>query len=182
LSHGRVVAVFGSSAAEPHTAEWADAEEVGASLARAGCTVVTGGYSGVMEAVSKGANLTGGRVVGVTAPELFAARPGANAYVTEERPATTLTERIGALIGFASGVVALPGSIGTAAELVIVWNLNHVRRNNGGVRIPTVAVGPGWREMWELLSVRMGAFSGDIHVVDTATGAVEWLLAQPEIR
>lgn len=182
MSADRVVAVFGSSAALPDAAEWAEAEKVGARLAESGYAVVTGGYSGVMEAVSRGASRAGGRAIGVTAPELFAARAGANPYVTEERPVGTLTERIGELVGLASGIIVLPGSIGTAAELVIAWNLNHVRRNNGGHRIPTVAVGEGWREMWELLTSRMGAVGVDIHVVDTASEAVGWLLAQPEIR
>ena len=182
MSAETVVAVFGSSATQPASEEWMDAERVGARLAEAGHTVVTGGYGGVMEAVSRGAVSTGGHAIGVTAPDLFAARPGANSYVTDERPAATLTDRIGALIGLASGVIVLPGSIGTAAELVVAWNLNHVRRNNGGPRLPTVAVGSGWREMWNLMTGRMGAFAEDVHVVGTAAEAVEWLLAQPEIR
>jgi predicted Rossmann-fold nucleotide-binding protein len=135
-----------------------------------------------MEAVSKGAAAVGGRVIGVTAPQLFAGRSGANPYVSDERPAGTLADRIGKLIDVASGAIVLPGSIGTAAELVVAWNLNHVRRNNGGARIPTVAVGPDWREMCQLLSGRMGAFAGDVHVVATAGEAVDWMLDQPEIR
>lgn len=182
MREDRFVAVFGSSATQPHSTEWDEAEQVGARLAKAGHTVVTGGYSGVMEAASRGASLAGGRVIGVTAPDLFAARPGANSYVTEERAAGTLAERIGTLIGLASGVIVLPGSIGTAAELVVAWNLNHVRRNNGGPRLPTVAVGPEWRDMWELLTGRMGAFAEDVHLTETAAAAVDWLLAQPEIR
>lgn len=178
----RVIAVFGSSAAQPDSDEWAEAEEVGGRLARAGHAVVTGGYGGVMEAVSRGANLAGGRVIGVTAPDLFPARPGANPYVNDDRPAVTLVDRIGTLIGLASGVIALPGSIGTAAELVVAWNLNHVSRINGGKRIPTVAVGAVWREMWEFLTDHMGAFGGDVHVVASAREAVDWVLQQPEIR
>lgn len=182
MSEKRVIAVFGSSATQPQSTEWKEAESVGSRLAEAGCDVVTGGYSGVMEAVSRGAGLAGGRAIGVTVPELFTARPGANSYVTEEQVAGTLAERIGVLIALASGIIVLPGSIGTAAELVVAWNLNHVHRNNGGPRLPTVAVGSGWREMWNLLTGRMGAFTEDIHVVETAAEAVDWLLAQPEIR
>jgi len=178
----RVIAVFGSSAAQPDSGEWAEAEALGARLAGAGCGVVTGGYGGVMEAVSRGANLAGGRVIGVTAPDLFPARPGANAYVNDDRPTVTLAERIGTLIGLASGVIVLPGSIGTAAELVVAWNLNHVSRYNGGERIPTVAVGAGWREMWELLTGGIGASGEDVHVVPSAPEAVDWMLEQLEIR
>lgn len=178
----KVIAVFGSSATAPGSSEWVDAEKVGARCAGAGLGVVTGGYSGVMEAVSRGASLAGGRVIGVTAPDLFAARPGANPHVTEERPTITLAERIGTLIDLASGVIALPGSIGTAAELVVAWNLNTVHRRNHGSRLPTVAVGDEWRALWELLSDRMHADREDIHVVDSADEAVDWLLTQPEIR
>lgn len=176
-----MVAVFGSSAARRDSREWSDAEAVGARLAGAGFRVVTGGYGGVMEAVSKGAAHAGGSVIGVTAPGLFPARSGANSFVTDERRAETLTGRIGTLIELASGVIVLPGSIGTAAELVVAWNLNHVRRSNGGIRLPTVAVGPVWREMWELFSARLGAFAEDVHLASTAGEAVDWLLEQPEM-
>lgn len=126
--------------------------------------------------------MAGGRVIGVTAPDLFAARPGANPHVTDERPATSLADRIGTLLDLASGVIALPGSIGTAAELVVAWNLNTVNRRNGGSRLPTVAVGEDWRSMWDLLGSRLQAPPDDIHVVDTADQAVDWLLGQREIR
>lgn len=182
MSQERVVAVFGSSATEPGSADWVAAETVGARCAGAGLAVVTGGYSGTMEAASRGAARAGGHVIGVTAPELFRGRPGANPHVAEERPAATLTERLGTLIDLASGVIVLPGSIGTAAELVVAWNLNHIRRRNRGQRLPTVAVGAGWRELRDLLSEHMGALGGDIHAVDTADDAVDWLLEQPEIR
>lgn len=135
-----------------------------------------------MEAVSRGANLAGGHVIGVTSPRLFSDRAGANPHVLEERRAETLSARIGALLDVASGVIALPGSIGTAAELVVSWNLNHVRSRQGGQRLPTVAVGDGWRALWDLLSTRMRASRDQIHVVGTADEAVDWILEQPEIR
>lgn len=177
-----VVAIFGSSQTEPGSPEWIDAEKTGARCAGAGLAVITGGYGGTMEAASRGASIAGGTVIGVTAPDLFKVRhAGANEYVTREIHATTLPERIGILTGTASGVIALPGSIGTAAELIVSWNLNHVARRNDGVRTPTVAVGDEWRQLASLLVERTGAFAGDVHVVDTADEAVDWMLAQPEI-
>lgn len=181
MTEPRAVAVFGSSATEPDSAAWAAAENTGKRCVEAGFVVVTGGYGGTMEAISKGANDAGGEAIGVTAPTLFPGRPGANPYVTREIVAGSLMERIDTLTGLASGIVVLPGSIGTLAEFVIAWNLNHVNRLNEGMRLPTVAVGDGWRRLWELATGSLGAFGGDVHVVYTPDEAVEWLLAQPEM-
>ena len=76
----------------------------------------------------------------------------------------------------------LPGSIGTAAELVIAWNINHIVRRSGGVRFPTVAVGKTWRELWSLLTDDADADPDDVHLADDAEQAVDWLLRQPEIH
>jgi len=182
LSRAKAVAIFGSSGTEPHSPDWIDAESAGARCAGAGLGVITGGYGGTMEAVSKGAALVGGHVIGVTAPGLFQDRPGANRYVTEEIEARSLSERIGILTDLASGVIALPGSIGTAAELVIAWNINYISRRANAIRLPTVAVGQRWHALTDFLTSQIGADPGDVHVVDTADEAVDWLLAQPEIR
>lgn len=178
----KALAIFGSSSTEADSPEWIDAEDAGRRCADAGFAVVTGGYGGTMEAASRGANLAGGEAIGVTAPSLFPGRPGANSYVTREIEAQTLAERIGVLTSLASGAIVLPGSIGTAAELVVAWNLNHVGRRNGGKRFPTVAVGAAWHQFSELVIGSLGAENRDIHVVDRANEAVDWLLAQPEIR
>ena len=62
------VAVFGSSQTEPGSVEWEDARRAGVRLAEEGYPVITGGYGGIMEAVSSGAAGAGGHVIGVTAP------------------------------------------------------------------------------------------------------------------
>jgi uncharacterized protein (TIGR00725 family) len=155
---------------------------VGARLASAGLAVVTGGYGGTMEAASKGAVANGGMAIGVTAPKLFTGRSAANEYVTREIQAGSLSERLGILTSEADGVIALPGSIGTATELLVSWNLNHITRRNSGSRLPTVAVGGGWRDLARLMTTGLGAFGGDIATVATAEEAVDWLLDQPEMR
>lgn len=144
--------------------------------------MVTGGYGGTMEAASKGAAEAGGRVIGVTAPGLFISRPGANGYVTDEVEATSLTDRLGSLTRLANGAIVLPGSIGTAAELVVAWNINHIARRNGGRRFPTVAVGADWAEFRAFLTGRIGAWGDDVHTAEAVDQAVEWMLEQPEIR
>lgn len=49
------IVVFGSSTCLPESAHYREAEELGRGLAESGFGVVTGGYGGTMEAVSKGA-------------------------------------------------------------------------------------------------------------------------------
>ncbi len=49
------IVVFGSSTCLPDSAQYREAEELGRGLAESGFGVVTGGYGGTMEAVSKGA-------------------------------------------------------------------------------------------------------------------------------
>ena len=176
------MAIFGSSRTEPGSQDWRDAESAGNRIAGAGLAVVTGGYGGTMEAASRGAARAGGRVIGVIASELFSTRNGANQHVTDLIETKTLAERIGVLTELAHGTIVLPGSIGTAAELVISWNINHIVRLSGGRRVPTVAVGPEWLQLWEFLTNRVGASGADVHHEASATDAVEWLLEQPEIR
>ncbi|MFQ5342158.1 MAG: hypothetical protein ACE5F6_11500, partial [Anaerolineae bacterium] len=65
-SDRKVVAVFGGGAPPPGSPAYAEAERLGRLLARAGYSVLNGGYSGTMEAVSRGANEAGGHVIAVT--------------------------------------------------------------------------------------------------------------------
>lgn len=176
MSELRSVAVFGSAAPLPGSEEYRRAEWVGRSLAERGLAVVTGGYGGVMEAASKGAAEAGGHVTGVTAPSEFPDRVGANRYVAEEIAAAGLTARIGTMMDMAAGAVALPGSIGTATELLIAWNRNHIIRERGDRTVPVVAVGAAWRRLAEVLVFDAGAFAGDVHLAPSAEEALPWLL------
>lgn len=176
------VAVFGSAQTQPGSAEWDAAEGIGVVLAEAGVTVITGGYGGTMEAVSKGAVEAGGHTIGVTAPPVFPGRHAANPFVSEVIEAPTLADRIGTMMARASATIALPGSVGTAAELLLAWNTNHVARRNGGVSIPTVAVGPEWAAVAGVLVTQIGAYAGDIHLVASWEEAVGWILGMLENR
>jgi uncharacterized protein (TIGR00730 family) len=116
----RVVTVFGSSRPREHEPMYAEARALGRELAGRGLLVCTGGYSGVMEAVSRGAKEAGGKTLGVTA-EFF--RRGANAWVDEEVRVKTWQERLFELIRRGEGYVACRGGTGTLAELAVVWEM-----------------------------------------------------------
>ena len=93
------VSVFGGSQPKESDAAYTEAKELGKLLAQRGHTVLTGGYIGTMEAVSRGASEAGGHVIGVTCEDIEAWRPiRANAWVKEEIRKKTLIERLTALI------------------------------------------------------------------------------------
>jgi uncharacterized protein (TIGR00730 family) len=143
MDHGLArprIAVFGSSTVRRGEPAWEQARALGAALARAGADVVTGGYSGTMEACSQGAHEAGGHVVGVTV-DLFEARGGANAYVKERVHTASLYQRLEVLIETASGFVVLPGSLGTLTELFLAWTLLSVE---GRAAAPLVLLGDHW--------------------------------------
>lgn len=117
-----IITVFGSS--RDGDAHYALARALGAELASHGFIVCSGGYGGVMEAVSRGAKEVGGQTIGITA-EFFSSR--ANAWVDEVISVKTWQERLFALIERASGYVACPGGTGTLVELAVVWEMLNKR-------------------------------------------------------
>lgn len=142
MDSAKTIAVFGGSRVEKGSRLYAEAERLGALLARAGFTLINGGYAGTMEATAKGAREAGGRVIGVTST-LF---PDSvlNDFVDEEIPTGDLYSRIRELIVRGDGYVILRGSIGTLAELGIVWNLATLEP---GFNRPIVLLGDSWRNV-----------------------------------
>ena len=120
MKEERIVAVFGSSRPRESDAEYEEARELGRMLATSGFSVCSGGYGGVMAAVSRGAKEGGGKTYGVTA-EFFRAR--VNAWIDMEVRVATWQERLFELIRMAHGFVACKGGTGTLVELAMVWEM-----------------------------------------------------------
>ncbi|MEN2981281.1 MAG: LOG family protein [Thermus sp.] len=136
----RLLTVFVSSRLSPTDPLYPRLVRYGEVLAEEGFGLACGGYKGGMEALARGVKAKGGVVVGVTAPALFPDRPGPNPHVDLELPAATLPERIGRLLDLGAGYLALPGGVGTLAELTLAWNLLYLRRGLGR----PLAVDPYW--------------------------------------
>ena len=137
------ISVFGGAQPQPDSSEYEEARLLGGLLAQRGHTVLTGGYIGVMEAVSRGAHEAGGHVIGVTCEDIEAWRKvKANAWVKEEWRKKTLLERMLAIIEGCDAAIALPGGVGTLAEISIMWNLMVVESLH---RRPLILVGKGWQ-------------------------------------
>jgi len=119
-----VITVFGSSRPAVGDPSYEEARALGRALAGAGLTVCSGGYGGVMEAVSRGAKDAGGRTLGVTAA---AFRSRVNRWIDEEVRVRTWEERLFELVRRGDGYVACRGGTGTLAELAVVWEMLNKR-------------------------------------------------------
>lgn len=175
------VAVFGSSRSPVDGPDWSDAYRVGQRLATAGLAVITGGYGGTMEAVSQGAAEAGGHVIGVTLPNLFPDRSGANPYVAELIETSTLAGRIDVMMALATATITLPGSIGTATELLVAWNSNFIAALSGQPAVPAVAVGEPWRRFADTVPLELASAIECVRWAETADEAVDWVLGILEL-
>ena len=139
-----IITVFGGAHPKPGTAEYENARQLGILIAKEGHKVMTGGYTGTMEAVSRGANEAGGHVIGVSCEEIETWRPmKVNPWVIEEIRLPTLMNRIEYLIKNCDAAIALPGGPGTLAELAVMWNLMIIAAIPSK---PLVLAGSGWEE------------------------------------
>jgi uncharacterized protein (TIGR00725 family) len=133
-----IVSVFGSSRVRPGSPAYDEAWELGQELAGRGITVCSGGYGGVMEAVSRGAREAGGATIGVTS-RVFRAR--ANAWIAEEVRVASWQDRLFELMRRAQGYVVCRGGTGTLVELAVAWEM----LNKGLMRgKPLAVLGPFW--------------------------------------
>jgi uncharacterized protein (TIGR00730 family) len=113
-----LISVFGSSRALEGDELYTESLRMGRLLGQNGFDVVTGGYSGVMEAVSRGAHETGAHVKGITM------RPfgeTTNAYIREEITTRDFYARLRRLVDQVDGYVVMQGGMGTLAELTFTW-------------------------------------------------------------
>ena len=142
-AHRKTITVFGSSRPEDGHEDYAEALELGRALAGAGFSVCTGGYGGVMEAVSRGARDAGGRVLAVTST-FFRSR--ANRWVHEETSVGTWQERLFELVRRGDGYVACKGGTGTLVELAVVWEMLNKKAMDAR---PFVVLGDFWQPILE---------------------------------
>ena len=174
------VAVFGSSEPPPGDPLYEIARRTGDLLARAGYVVVNGGYSGVMEAASRGAREAGGEVVGVTTKD-FGRGPG-NRFLTREIAAENLYDRTRTLMEISSAYIILPGKAGTLAEVAFLWALHRAGLLG---RKPIVLLGPFWGGFVEELLRRNlleAPQATDTLRADTPEEAVELIRTQVSPR
>jgi uncharacterized protein (TIGR00730 family) len=154
------VTIFGGSRVEPDSNEYLAAQQLGRALAERGFSVVTGGYNGVMEAVSRGAKQAGGHVIGVTVDVIarnFERMP--NSFLDQEVRTAALLERIDKLVELGAAYVVLPGGAGTLAELGVVWNLALLGALQNK---PLIVVGEGWQRVLNTMVEQLHTIETDL--------------------
>jgi uncharacterized protein (TIGR00730 family) len=162
------VTVFGSSRALPGDTVYRDALRLGRLLAEAGYTLCTGGYAGLMEAVSRGAVEAGGHAIGVTVTS-WAERIRPNRWVREEIAMPDLFQRISRLTA-TDAYVAMPGGLGTLGEVALTWNLFQTESIP---RRPLVLVGREWRDVLQCLPAAVRIEARDLDLVRLVGGVDE---------
>jgi uncharacterized protein (TIGR00730 family) len=137
---GPAVSVFGSSRAQPGSADYLRAEQIGAELARAGYAVITGGGPGVMEAANKGAVNENGVSVGLGIE--LPTEMGLNDYVEIGIEFRYFFVRKTIFVKYSQAFVFLPGGFGTLDELFEALTLVQTGKIT---KFPIVLVG---RDYW----------------------------------
>jgi uncharacterized protein (TIGR00730 family) len=130
------VSIFGSARTKPDSEEYALAERIGAALARAGYTVITGGGPGIMEAANRGAGAAGGVSVGLGIELPF--EQSLNDYVDIGIEFRYFFVRKTMFVKYSQAFVVLPGGFGTLDELFEAITLVQTGKIT---RFPIVLVG-----------------------------------------
>ena len=144
MSRQKVITVFGSSRPHDGDADYEEARQLGRALAEKGFAVCSGGYGGVMAAVSRGAKEAGGTTYGVTAD--FFKKAKVNVWIDHEVRVKTWEERLFELIRRGDGFVACKGGTGTLVELAVVWEMLN---KSVMTAKPFVVLGDFWQPILE---------------------------------
>jgi len=123
------VAIWGSSRAQEGSRHYEDARQVARRLAEEGYAVVTGGGPGIMEAANRGAAEGGGASVGLNI--LLPYEQAANIYASYRMEFRYFFCRRVMFVKESSGVVVMPGGIGTLDEFFEVLTLKQTEKIRG---------------------------------------------------
>lgn len=145
----KTITVFGSSRHIEGDEEFSTAYNLGKLLAKKGFNVCSGGYQGIMDALSKGSKEYGAETIGITVNE-WGSTP--SKYMTKEIKCNNLNERLGKLIELGDAYVILQGGTGTLLELALVWELINKRILNTK---PVVSHSAMWKEITEIIDKQL---------------------------
>lgn len=157
----RTVTFFGSARLKEDNEYYQQARELGARLAKAGYTVVTGGGPGIMEAGNRGASEAGGMSVGLNIELPLEQR--FNPYVKQGIGFHYFMSRKFMLDYSALAYVFFPGGFGTLDELFTISTL--IQTGKADRDVPVVLIG---RAFWTpLLAWVTGTLIDSVHTVSS---------------
>ena len=171
----KTVTVFGSSLPVQGESEYEDAYSIGKLLAQNNLNICSGGFQGIMDAVSKGAIEYGSEAIGITV-DLFNAKP--SKHLTNEIKCNTLFERIDKLITSGDAYIILPGGTGTLVELSLVWE----SINKGLIKKkPIACYGAMWKKIIDEIEKRIVTEERETNLVlsfDNIKKCVDYIKAE----
>src|SRR5690606_25042083 len=135
--------IFGSARTKAGSEYYIKTTESAAKLVRHGYGVITGGGPGIMEAGNKGANMEGGKSVGLNIKLPF--EQFNNIYVDRDKLLNFehFFIRKVMFIKYSQGFIVMPGGFGTLDELFEALTLIQTKKIG---RFPLVLVG---RQYWQ---------------------------------
>ena len=142
VEHYRV-SVFGSSRIRRGDPIYEQVKTLSSELARLGVDIVTGGGPGLMEAANAGARegQKGGKSRSFGLAIHLPSEEAANPFVDKVFRHRTFFSRLHHFIRLSSAFIVMPGGIGTALELFMVWQLLQVKHMK---EHPLILVGTMW--------------------------------------
>ena len=144
---GPCVTVFGSARFQEDHPYYQMAREVGAELARAGFTVMTGGGPGIMEAANRGAREAGGPSIGCNIELPMEQEP--NPYLDTFINFRYFFVRKLMLVKYSYAFVVMPGGFGTLDELFETSTLIQTGKIKN---FPLVIMGKDfWESMFDFM-------------------------------
>jgi uncharacterized protein (TIGR00730 family) len=118
------VSIFGSGRIDASHALCAEARELARNLAEAGCDIVTGGGSGLMQAVDQGASRGGVMLPAAgNLPVRLMADGESSPFVERVYRHRTFFSRLHHFVRLSSAFIVFPGGIGSTLEAMMVWQL-----------------------------------------------------------
>jgi uncharacterized protein (TIGR00730 family) len=138
--------IFGSARIQPHTPTYDEVRRLARELATLGCAIVTGGGPGLMQAANEGAVEANpdraSSSVGIRVDLSF--EQNTNAFVGQLYEHKTFFTRLHHFALLSNVFVVVQGGIGTALELLMIWQLLQVRKLYD---TPLILVGKMWSEL-----------------------------------
>jgi hypothetical protein len=143
------VSIFGSARVPKDSWVYGEVSGLARALTTMGCDIVTGGGPGLMQAANEGAAQAVGRgrgkSVGVRVSLPF--EQSVNPFVEQAFEHRTFFTRLHQFVLMSDAFVVVPGGVGTALELLMVWQLLQVRHIEE--RTPLILVGKMYADLVE---------------------------------
>lgn len=140
------VSIFGSARTQPGDPIYAQVRELARELSARGCTIVTGGGPGLMQAANEGAQLGDPKneraSIGIRIDLPF--EQSANPFVEQAYTHRTFFSRLHHFARLSNAFIVVDGGIGTTLESLMIWQLLQVKHLEN---VPLVFVGPMWRDL-----------------------------------